>query len=137
MIEEFKNIKSTKRDLRNFGLIIGSIFVVLGIYYFFRSKDNFFLFLIIGVLLLVFGTLFPFVLKPLQKVWMAIGIVLGWFVTNIILSIFFFIFVTTIAFFARLAGKTFLDNKFKVDVESYWKYRDGKKSNRQEIENQF
>ena len=39
MFDEIKNIKSTKKELKSFGLTIGIIFLVIGGFLFFKEKD--------------------------------------------------------------------------------------------------
>lgn len=79
----------------------------------------------------------PRLLKHIQKIWMAIGIILGWFTTRIILSVLYYIILTPIGFVMRLSGKDLLEMKIQKDKRSYWNYREEKPYSRTDTERQF
>ncbi|MFH1380981.1 MAG: hypothetical protein ABIH57_02285, partial [Candidatus Omnitrophota bacterium] len=62
MIEDIKSIKSGKKEIREFGLTIGTILVILGIAALWRKKDIYPFFLMAGMLFLMFGIVFPCIL---------------------------------------------------------------------------
>lgn len=137
MLDEFKNIKSTQSDLKKFGNTIGIVSLLITIILFLYNKDSYLLFIIIGAVLLISGNLFPQVLKPLQKFWMGLAIVLGWFSTRIILGILFYLIMTPIKFTALLFGKKFLDLDFRKNTKTYWNYRERKELTAEDYEKQF
>jgi hypothetical protein len=120
IIDDIKRIKSGKRQLRNFGLTIGVACSVFGLLFWLRGKSYFVYFLFCSLPFLFFGILFPIVLKPIQKVWMAFSILLGWIITRIILFILYYFILTPISLIARLFGKDFLKLKINKDAKSYW-----------------
>ena len=91
LLEEIKGIKSEKRDLRNFGLIMGIFFGFLGGLLWWKSKDTYTIFLVISSAFILLGLILPSVLRPLQKAWMVFAVILGWFMTRLILSVLFYI----------------------------------------------
>ncbi|HEY4494639.1 MAG TPA: SxtJ family membrane protein [Candidatus Paceibacterota bacterium] len=137
IIEEIKKIKSGDKDLRKFGLLIGSILILFGLYFWFKDKnyDDFFFF--IGGILVLLGIHLPRSLKALYKIWMALGVILGFIVTNVILTVFFYLIVTPFALVAKFARKKFLDQSFKAPVDSYWNNRENKENSRLDMEKQF
>ena len=124
MIEEIKNIKSSKQDLRKFGFTVGIVLVLLGGVFWWRGREFYVYVLAAGGLLLFFGWAWPIVLKPIQKVWMTLAVVLGWFMTRVILSLLFYLVFVPIGGIARLFGKNFLDLKLNSSTESYWIVKD-------------
>ena len=42
--EEIKNITSSKKDLRNFGISVGGVLVIIGLVLLYYSKDSFHIF---------------------------------------------------------------------------------------------
>ncbi len=137
LLDEIKRIKSTKRDLRNFGLTIGIVLLILScLLYILKSEINLYL-LTGGLIFIIFGLLIPPVLKPFQKVWMTLAIILNWFMTRIILSILFYFVLTPIGFARKIFGKKSLDLKYDKKQESYWNYREYKKFNKVDYEKQF
>jgi len=89
--EELKNIKETKRDLRKFGVTVGGVLLIIAALLFYFEKSSAIYFAIIGLLLFISGLTFPQILKPLNKIWMGLAIVLGYFMSRLILTILFYI----------------------------------------------
>lgn len=137
VIEEIRNIKSGKSQLRQFGIAVGIALGLLGLLLFLRQKEYYPYFLILSFVFLLLGLAMPFFLKPLQKIWMSLAILIGWFVTRIILIILFYVVVTPIGILARLWGKDFLDIKFDKNMDGYWIARAPIKSDKRSYENQY
>ena len=137
LLEEIKNIKSEKKDLRNFGLIIGFALGLLSGLLWWRGKDTYSIFAIIASAFILFGLLLPNLLKPLQKAWMTLAVIMGWIMTRVILSILFYIVFTAIGGISRLLGKQFLDLKIDRSINSYWIKREHKAVNKSDYEKQF
>ena len=135
--EEIKNIKSGKRELRQFGITIGLVLVLLGSWLLWRGKEGGYLLLIIATLFLFFGLILPMLLKPLHKMWMTLAVLLGWLMTRIILTILFYLVVTPIGLLAKVSGKDFLNRKFNSNASSYWIPRKAITPEKRNYENQF
>ena len=136
MIEEIKNITSTKKDLRNFGFTIGSILLVIALILFFKEKDSDVYFFLIGLAFILSGIVLSFILKPFYKIWMTFAVIIGWIMTRIILAILFFIIITAIGVLARLFGKDFLNLK-PDNRDSFWNMRNRDRELNQDYEKQF
>ncbi len=121
--EEFKNIKETKKDLRKFGLTVGGVLIVTSALLFYFEKSSAIYFAIIGGLLFVFGIAIPIILKPLNKIWMGLAIVLGFFMSRVILIVLFYIALTPISLVAKLVGKQFMILKHDKSAKTYWEKR--------------
>ena len=137
MLEEIKNIKSEKRDLRNFGITVGIIFLVISGFLFWKEKESFQIFLAIGITLFLTATAIPAVLKPVYWIWMIFAIILGWFMTRVILSLVFYVLFTSIGLTLRFFGKQFLELRWDKSKESYWNYRTIKHLKMEDYEKQF
>ena len=137
LIEDIKNIKSAKKDLRNFGLTVGIALVIFGGVFWYFGKTYYPYVIGIGAALVLLGLLVPVVLKPLQKVWMTFAVVMGWVMTRVILSLLFFVVFTVVGLIARLGGKDFLSLKWKRADQSYWHFRESEKYDKQRSEMQF
>ena len=136
MIEELNSIKSSRKDLKNFGFAIGFILSIIGLFLFVGGKDLFVYFFSIGSILIILGGIAPFILKPIYKIWMIFAVIIGWIMTRIILSVLFFSIITIIGLFTRLIGKDFLNLKSKSN-ESYWNIRNKERELNQDYEKQF
>jgi hypothetical protein len=137
MIDEIKNIKSGKSDLRKFGIIVGTVLLIIAGLLFWKEKESFQLFLAIGTVLFVTGIAIPFTLKPFYWVWMVFSIILGWFMTRVILSLLFFVIITPIGLIARSFGKQFLDLKWNKTDNTYWNHHSDSIFEKENYEKQF
>jgi len=137
IIEEIKNIKSEKSDLRKFGITIGVLLMILAGFLFWRGRDTFAIMLVLGIALCVLGLAIPVVLKPINWIWMVLAIILGWIMTRVILSLLFYVVITPIGLFSRLTGNRFLDLEWDKSKETYWNYRTTKQLNSEDYERQF
>ena len=136
MFEELNSIKSSRKDLKNFGIIIGFILLIIGAFLFVKEKDSFIYFFSTGSILIILGGVTPVILKPIYKIWMIFAVIIGWIMTRVILSVLFFSIITTIGIFTRLIGKDFLNLKSKNN-ESYWNTRNKEYELNQDYEKQF
>ena len=137
MLEEIKNIKSEKCDLRNFGIIVGIILLIISGFLFWKEKESFQIFLTIGISLFFTAIALPSVLKPVYWIWMIFAIILGWFMTRVILSLLFYVVFTSIGLTARLFGKQFLDLRWEKSKDSYWNFKTNEHLQKENYEKQF
>ena len=137
MLEEIKNIKSKKSDIRKFGITIGIILMIIAGFLFWKEKESYQIFLTVGTILFVLGILVPAVLKPIYWIWMIFATILGWMMTRVILSLLFYIIITPIGLIPRFFGKQFLELKWDKSIESYWHYRTIKHLKMEDYEKQF
>lgn len=137
-IEEIKNVKSGKRELREYTLTVGIIYlIILAAAVFWKHKEitpNFFLG---GIIFIILGLAFPLVYKPFQKIWMSSGIILGFFVSRLILLTLFYFVLTPIGFIARLFGQDVLDQRMDKSKNSYWHEKKEVFKSKESYENQY
>ncbi len=137
LIEEIKNIKSGKKELRKFGITVGIVSGLLGGLFLWRGKDYYTYFLILSTVFISLGLGLPILLGTIQRIWMTLAVIIGWFMTRVILSVLFYIVVTPIGLLTRLLGKDFLDTKFNRNANSYWIPGKETKPRERNYENQF
>ena len=137
MLEEIKNIKSEKSDLRKFGITIGVILLIIAGFLFWKEKESFQILLTFGVTLCILGIAIPFILKPIYWVWMIFATILGWIMTRVILSLLFYIIFTPIGLILRFFGKQFLELRWDKSKESYWNFRTNEHLIKENYEKQF
>ena len=110
-----------KKELREFGLITGAIAAVLfGLLlpWLFDHKLPLWPWIVAGVLW-AWALLLPASLQPVYRGWMAIGHVLGWINTRIILGIMFFIVFLPAGLIMRLLGKDPMARKIDKSQTTY------------------
>ena len=120
IIEEIKELKTGERELRKFGLLVGGVLLALGILFWARGKRHFPWFLAPGVALFLLGALAPRSLKQVYLAWMSMAIVLGFIVSTLILTVFFYGVITPVGLLARLFGRDFLSLKLDRRAKTYW-----------------
>ena len=135
--KEFKNIKETKEDLRKFGLTVGIVLAAIGTLLFYFEKSSAIYFTVIGGLLILLGILLPQLLKPINKVWMGVAIVLGFIMTRVILTTLFYLVITPIGFLAKIFGKKFMLLKYDKSAKTYWEQRSIIQKKQIDYERQF
>ena len=135
--EEIKNIKEDKTTLRKFGFTVGTVLLLVGIVLYLIGKSSSVVFGGIGVLLILFGLTLPNILKPLNKIWMSLAVILGWFMSRVILFILYYVIITPIGIFLKLIGKDFLQLKIDKSSKSYWETREKKIAEQIDYERQF
>jgi len=137
LIEDIKNIKSGKKELRQFGITMGIVLLLMGLFLWWRGREWYPYVIVIALAFFVLGLVLPALLKPLHKPWMTLALVLGWCVTGVIMMVVFYLVVTPLSLVARWCGKDFLHTKFEKDAQSYWIPKENIKRDKKTYENQF
>ncbi len=114
------NQQPTSKDLRQFGLLVGSVFAVIGLWpLVFRSEPPRLWAMILGSLLIVLGAVVPQSLKQVYGGWMKIGHVLGAINTRIILGIIYYLLITPMGLVMRLMGKDSMHRTLAKETTTY------------------
>ena len=114
--------KRSFRTEREFGLVVGGVFLLLGAWWIYRGKFTSFAYVVLplGCVLILLGLILPRALIYPNKAWMKLAEVLSFVMTRIILGIVFFLVVTPIGVLKRLSGWDPL-NRRSARSASYWK----------------
>jgi hypothetical protein len=110
----------TSKQLRSFGFTVGGIFALIALWpIVVRAEDPRWWAMVVAGCLLVPAVVFPKSLVWVYKGWMAIGHVLGWINTRIILGMIFYVIVTPIGMIRRWLGKDPMGRQLRPDLDSY------------------
>lgn len=134
---EFNGISKTKKDFKKFGIMIGIILGIFSGLLFIYEKDSFYIFSYLGLCSFLFGLLVPILLKPFYYFWMFFAIVLGWFMTRVILTLLYFFIMTPLSIIGKIFGQDFLYIYPKNNPDSFWNNRENSKKAKQNLEKQF
>ena len=118
---------------RSFGVVFFIVFLLIGLYPILKGNDLRIWSLIISFIFLALGLINSRILTPLNRLWFKFGLLLGKFISPLIMGIIFFIVVTPIGIIMRLFKKDLLNLKFNKK-ETYWIDKKGPKS---KMKNQF
>jgi Saxitoxin biosynthesis operon protein SxtJ len=110
----------TSKQLRSFGFTVGGIFALIALWpLIVRAEDPRWWAVVVAACLLVPAAVFPKSLTWVYKGWMALGHVLGWINTRIILGFIFYFVVTPIGVVRRWMGKDPMGRRLRPDLDSY------------------
>jgi hypothetical protein len=107
---------------RSFGLVIAAFFALIALRPLLHDRNAAPLWwaLAVAVAFLVVAIAIPAALRPLNRVWTRLGVLLSRLVTPIVLALVFYGVVTPVAAMMRLFGKDPLKLRSAPEAESYW-----------------
>ena len=118
---------------KSFGIVFFLFFLIVSIFPLFKDGNIRVWSLIIAIIFLILGLLNSKILTPLNKTWFKFGILLGSFVSPIVMGVVFFAIVTPTYFIMKVLGKNLLNLK-RDNKRTYWIERSKIKS---KMKNQF
>ena len=119
------NIKISSN--KSFGIVFFIVFLIIFIYPLVDGNMLRIWPLVISIIFLILGLINSNILTPLNKIWFRLGILLGSFVSPIVMGLVFFLVVTPISLLMKLFGKDVLNLK-RNNSKSYWIEKSGPKS---------
>ena len=112
--------RTSVRQLRQFGFLVGGIFGAIGLWpMVWRHQGPRQWALALAIALVLPALVAPRVLAPVHRAWMALGEVLAWINTRIILGVVYYGVVTPIGLVMRLTGRDPMRRQFDRAAESY------------------
>ena len=115
-----KTKQVSSQELRSFGLIVGGVFAVIGLWpALVRGMDVRWWAVGVAVVLTIPALVAPKILAPLHRAWMFVGHILGWINTRIILTIGFYGILMPVGVVMRLMGKDPMCRTHSERVHSY------------------
>ena len=118
---------------KSFGIVFFVFFLIVSIFPLLNDGDIRVWSLIISLVFLILGILNSKILTPLNQIWFKFGILLGRFVSPVVMGIIFFAIVTPTSVIMRVLQKNLLNLK-KGNKKTYWLERSKIKS---KMKNQF
>lgn len=137
MLDEIKRIESGRRQLRQFGITMAAAFIILAVLSYLKAGRTYYNLAALAVISLFLGLFLPPLLKPLQKIWMDFAIVMGWFMSRLILILIFYAVVTPTGVILKLMGKDTLRHKPSDSPDTYWVSRSDNEPSLRSYENQY
>ncbi len=118
---------------RSFGIVFFLVFLLIAIYPLLSGEGVRLWSLAIATIFFILGIINSSLLSPLNKIWFKFGLLLGRFISPLVMGLIFFLVVTPIALLMKLLKKDLLNLKFNKD-NTYWIVKSGPKS---KMKNQF
>ncbi len=129
-----KNEHTLNSSNRSFGVVFFIFFLIVAVWPLKNGEDLRVLFLIISLIFLLLGLINSKILTPLNKLWFKLGILLGNFISPVVMAMVFFLVVTPTGIVMRFFGKNLLQIKKEKKASTYWIRRNKIKSS---MKNQF
>ena len=105
---------------RSFGFVFAVVFALIGCWPFLHWEAPRWWALAISAALVVVALVWPGILHPLNRTWLALGRLLHRVVSPVVMGVVFFLCVTPTGWIMRLRGKDHLSLKRRSDLKSYW-----------------
>ena len=108
------------KQLRSFGLIVGGIFALIGVWpALWRGQPLRLWSLILGGALIALALVWPRSLAQVYRLWMTVDEVLGWINTRLILGVVFYGIFTPLGLLMRLRGQDPMRHTLAPEVDAY------------------
>ncbi len=118
---------------RSFGFLFFVVFITIGLWPIANNESIKIWLILIALIFFILGMLNSKILTPLNKMWMSFGVLLGNFVSPIVMGIIFFGIVTPTGLLLKLFNKDILNLK-KSSNDTYWLKKDNSNNS---MKNQF
>jgi hypothetical protein len=122
--EEIKHIDKSDKAVKKTSVTVGIVLLIITFILWYFGKTSFIYFGAIGGIFIILSYVAVPLLRPFHKLWMSLALILGWFMSRVILIILFYLVITPIGLFAKLFGKRFLELKIDKSAKTYWEKRE-------------
>ena len=117
---EIRALRADPQDLRKFSWTVGGAILLFGALLAWRDVSWYPWLLWIGGVLAGVGSVAPVLVRPFFWAWMSFAIALGFVMTRVILTVFFFVVLTPVGLFFKLIGRDALHRKIDRGAATYW-----------------
>ena len=139
--EEIRAVPVSRKAVWQFGLLVGGVLLALALLLAWKQGRDVSAFARVlggvGAVLVVLGAAVPDALRPAYRVWMGLAVVLGFFVSRILLAVLFFVAFTPMGLVMRLFGRDAMHRRPDPAAPSYWIARNGQPSSRERLEKYY
>ncbi len=136
-----KHATPTPKELRSFGVGVGTITAVLCLLGFWKESYEIgmvrMLFLFLAADLIFFGVVAPWILAVPYRLWMALAGLMNRIMTPLLLTVFFFLAMTPVGLLMRVFSRKGFQERPKPAGESYWRSPDPDPRGRERYEQPF
>ena len=120
-----KFFKKKNKSNKSFGIIFFIVFLIIGLWPLINGEDVRIWSILVSLPFLILGILNSRILSPLSYVWIKLGIIMGNFISPIIMAIIFYLLISPFGIVMRIFGRDLLMKKYSKK-SSYWIKREKK-----------
>ncbi len=122
---KWNSIKADTKTVKQFGLILSLILVLLGGLAFWRGHHQYKVEWPLAAVVFAVAMTVPNLLVFVYRPWMMVAGVISWVVLRLILGVFFYLILTPVNLVMRLLKKDILDQNLDRKAKTYWRKRTG------------
>jgi hypothetical protein len=120
LINDIRGVDTSPKKIRDFGITFLVILALIGGLLLYKGRDLGYVFIGLGLLFFAGGLWAKNSLKGPYKIWMTLAVVMGFFMSRVILGILFYLVLAPIGLILRLLGKDLLKEKWDQEANTYW-----------------
>ena len=117
---EIREMVSDKPTVRKFGIIFSIILLAIAGWMWYKNNSLWTWFGSGAAVMALLAIFLTTVLVPLYKGMTVFAIIIGFFVSKVIITLMFIVFFVPIGLIFRVLGKDLLDKKINKNAASYW-----------------
>jgi hypothetical protein len=135
--DELKLIDKSDEAVKKTGLTVGVVLILVSLLLWYLGKTSFVYFSSIGGLFVIFSFIAIPVLRPFHKLWMMLALLMGFVMSRVILTLLYYLVLTSIGLLAKIVGKKFIPLGFDKSVTTYWEKRENTTKQKIDYDRQF
>ena len=120
-----KFFKKKNKSNKSFGIIFFIVFLIIGFWPLINGEGVRIWSILVSLSFLILGFLNSKILSPLSYTWIKLGIIIGNFISPIVMAIIFYLLISPFGIMMRIFGKDLLMKKYSKK-SSYWIKREKK-----------
>ena len=114
-----------QNEIKKFGIVAGIAWGAISFILWKKHGNIIFLYLLVfSAFLFITSLIKPQLLKPIFKIWMAFGHLMGGVIGRLVLGGIFFLVLTPLGLMMKIIGKDFLNFRREVNAGTYWREKE-------------
>ena len=105
---------------RSFGLVFFIVFLIVALFPLLNHTEIYLWSLVISLIFLFLGLLNSSILTPLNTLWLRFGLLLGKFISPLIMGIIYFVVVFPTFLVLKIFKKNYLNIRYDNKIKTYW-----------------
>ncbi len=116
--ESFERDAARLGSDRSFGFVFFAVFAIVG--FLWRESWAHWVWYTASLAVLMVALAAPSLLRPINKVWHVLGLMMGRVTTPIVMALLFYLVVTPTGLIMRALGKVLMRLRIEKQTKSYW-----------------
>lgn len=118
--KEIREINTSDRMIKKFGIALFILLVLVGLYLWYREWPEWWILPSTGAVVFLLSFILPAAVRLLYYPLAIVGVILGYFISKLILILIYYTLFSMIGLFARIFRIDLLKQKIRKKESSYW-----------------